>query len=483
MPSEISWRPDKNSEMPIYEQIVEHIRDQVAGGDILPGYRIPSQRELAEKFQVNRSTVNTAIDELVSLGILKTEVGRGTFVEDDMWNSLIKTSSGWDMHKYHGLFIENTDPTRKAHELIGNYNYIDLGSNDLSSELTPTSYIRNALKYMPMGIDSLNYLPPLGHYGLRSELTRQLAGKGIMVKPENILITSGSVQALHLISLALVKKNTTLFTEEPSYINTLNIFPSMSINMKTIAMDDEGISIDKLSKTVGKNNAPSLLYTIPNYQNPTNILMSQSRRENLIKFCMRNKIVIIEDDAYGDLWFEKRPPRPLKAYDKNGFVLYMGTISQTLSAGLRIGWIVGSKSIIKRLSDVKMQIDYGTSSLSQMVLRELFESGAYNKYLETLRPKLKVKRDFLLRLLDMHLKDLCTWTVPNGGYHIWLKFKDKLSVEKLFHAAIEKMILLDPNPGITDKKASAIRLSYSYADYQDMVTAVKTLKKIILKIR
>ena len=482
MPINSEWRPDKSSDVPLYMQIVDRFRDLVITGEWSPGYRIPSQRDLAVHFKVNRSTISTAIDELISHGILKTEVGRGTFVEDELWNSLVEPPKGWNIYRDNGLFIENTESIQMVNELLGNNDYINLGSNDLPKESTHISYIKKSLMDLSDELENLNYLPPLGHYGLREQIAKQLIQKGIYTSPENIFVTSGSVQALHLISLAMVKKEMTLFTEDPSYINTLNIFQSMGIDIKKIGMDRQGISMTRLSKAIKKTDF-SLLYTIPNYHNPTNILMSKKRRDDLLQWCEHNKIAIIEDDAYGDLWFDEMPPHALKSSDNNGLVLYLGTVSQTLSAGLRLGWIVGPKPVIKRLSDVKMQTDYGTSSLSQLIVKRLFESGAYDVHLNSLRRRLKEKRNIMLDLLKTHFKNLGTWSVPKGGYNIWLNLNTKVPAAKLFNTAFERKIILDPNMSYEDKDLNGIRLSYSSIHESSMEPALKILKDIIIKIQ
>lgn len=478
----IDWKPDKSSETPLYTQIIDYFRKQIASGNFKSGQRIPSQRDLASLFEVNRSTVNTAIDELMSMGILNTKAGKGTFIEGELWNSLVEPPFGWSNHEYDGAYIENTNPTRTANELLGNNDYFNLGSHDLAKELSSSTYIQYVLKDISDDLKNLDYLSPLGNLKLRKVLVKKLAADGIKATPENILITSGSAQALNIISLALLKRNTTLFSENPSYINTLNIFQSIGVTMKKISMDENGISVDQLSRAVKKIDFP-LLYVNPNYQNPTSITMSKSRREELIKCCEDNNIAIIEDDAYGQLWFDEKPPPPLKSIDKNGHVLYLSTISQTISPGLRIGWIVGPETVINRLSDVKMQTDYGTAALSQIIAKRLLESDAYNQHLINVRNKLKQRRDLMLDIIRNDLQDVGSCDIPKGGFYIYLRFNKKIFADKLFDAALKERLLLDPDVGAEGNEIDAIRLSFSFIPMNQMETALKVLRHIVINLK
>jgi GntR family transcriptional regulator of abcA and norABC len=222
----------------------------------------------------------------------------------------------------------------------------------------------------------------------------------------------------------------------------------------------------------------ALLYTIPTFHNPTGTLMSEKRRQELFRFCSNHRLPIIEDNAYGELWLEEEPPKPLKTMDQHGMILYLGTISKTLAPGLRIGWLVGPESVVERLGDVKMQVDYGASSVSQWVLAELLSSGLYDEYLANLRQKLKDRRDFALSLLSRHFKELAQWDVPRGGFYIWLRLNEKVPVDQLFHLMLKERILINPGNIYDFGKNQSIRLSYSYASEKDLAAGIEKLAEV-----
>ena len=305
---------------------------------------------------------------------------------------------------------------------------------------------------------------------------QRLASRGINVQPSNILITSGSLQALQLISVGMLKPGAQVYTETPTYLKSLQVFQSAGISFTGIAMDKSGLVPWK----IGKVPNGSLLYTIPTYQNPTTLVMTAARRKEVFDFCSKYRLPILEDDAYGELHFEEDvPPLPIKALDDSGVVLYTGTISKTLAPGFRVGWLVGPESVVNRLADVKMQMDYGASSLSQWALTEIFNSGAYDEYLGQLRLQIKERRDIVLEALDKNFSDIAAWDLPTGGLYIWLRVNSKISSDKLFEEALSKNILLNPGSVYDYKENKNIRLSFAYANKEDLAKGIASLGDII----
>jgi Transcriptional regulators containing a DNA-binding HTH domain and an aminotransferase domain (MocR family) and their eukaryotic orthologs len=163
-------------------------------------------------------------------------------------------------------------------------------------------------------------------------------------------------------------------------------------------------------------------------------------------------------------------------------VIYLGTVSKTLAPGLRIGWVVAPKPIVQRLSDVKMQIDYGASSLSQWTLTEFLNSGMYDKYLEKLKNELKNRRDKALKSLEKYFSELASWDRPTGGFYIWLTFNKNIKIERLFEAAIKEKILLNPGDIYDFKENHSLRLSFAYVDSDEFDKAVHILSQIVLSM-
>jgi Transcriptional regulators containing a DNA-binding HTH domain and an aminotransferase domain (MocR family) and their eukaryotic orthologs len=479
----VDWTPDKHGEEPAYRQIVDYISSKISCGDWIIGSKLPSQRVLAEHFGVNRSTVVRALDELCACGILEAHTGKGTTVISNTWSLLMSTAPpDWGKYLKSGTFQENIPTIQTINKLEFKKDIIRLGTGELSPALFPSDMLREVFLRLPDRIPSLNYLEPLGLPELRQALSIRLKKIGIEADPSCILITSGSLQALQLISVCMLKPGSVVYTEAPSYLKSLQVFPSAGMKLSGVPMDREGIQYWNIASE-GENLENSLLYTIPTFHNPTGTLMSEARRQELFRFCSGNRLPIIEDNAYGELWLEEEPPSPLKAMDRHGMILYLGTISKTLAPGLRIGWLVGPESVVERLGDVKMQVDYGASSISQWALAELLSGGLYDDYLIGLRRKLKERRDFTLAVLERHFKDLAQWDHPRGGFYIWLKLNKKIPVDQLFQHMLKEHILINPGNVYDAGRSQTIRLSYAYADKQDLASGIEKLALAVRSLK
>lgn len=477
----IDWIPQKNINEPLYKQIIKYFNMKIASGDWPVGTVLPSQRDLAEIFQVNRSTVTTAIDELSSYGVLEGVVGKGTMVKSNTWSLMLPQNiSNWGNYIQSGTFKENNHiiQTIKSMEEEKKFRKISIG--ELSPSLFPKNFIQNSMHKAVNTIDNLGYLESLGLYELREIIAQRLRRKNIDVGPKNILITSGSLQGLQLISICMLKAGTVVYTESPSYLGSLQVFQSAGMNLKGLSLDSDGVQYWNMDRKDFLENSP-VLYTIPTNQNPTGTIMTPQRRQDLYDFCMENRIPIIEDDAYGDLSYNDDIIYPIKSLDENGLVIYLGTISKILAPGFRIGWIVGAESVISRLADAKMQVDYGASSLSQIALAEILSSTKYDDYIADLNEKLAIKRNLMLASLEKYFKDYATWNTPQGGLFIWLELNKNIPIEKLFREAAEHDILLNPGYAYDYEKNRCIRLSFSYIENQLIDETLLNLSKLIAK--
>ena len=475
---EIDWKPDKKNKIALYSQIVSYFSEKVSKGDWIVGQKIPSQRDLARIFDVNRSTVVEAMEELTSMGLIEGRYGKGTFIVNDTWSLMMSYSTpNWNTYIEGGNFQANKPTIQKINKMEYEEGILRLGTGEMSPQLFPADSMKVVLSGIADKIGSLSYLPPLGLVELREALCKYLERKGIFVTPANILIVSGGLQALHLISMCILPPKSTVYIEKPSYLSSINVFQSAGIILEGVPMDNGGM-MPWMVKNKDLNVSRSLIYTIPTFQNPTGKVMTDNRRKELLNYCKINKMPMVESDPFGDLWFDNPPPLSIKSNDTNGIVLYIGGVSKSLAPGLRIGWLVGPESVIQRLADVKMQTDYGSSSLSQWAVTEWLESGLFDQHLVRLRQQLKSRRDFMLGILDLHFQDLATWEVPLGSYYIWLKIKQNISANKIFEVALKENILLNPGE-IYDGGHQYLRLSYAYESHENMEKGLIKLAEII----
>ncbi|MEK4145961.1 PLP-dependent aminotransferase family protein [Robertmurraya sp. FSL W8-0741] len=476
---DIHWKPDKNSVIPLHQQIYDYLKGKIINGEWTVGTKIPTQRSLAQQFEVNRSTIVYALEGLIADGLLQSKVGSGTEVLNNTWSLLTSMPPpDWKSYVNSGIYKPNIDIIQEINRSEADPTVIRLGTGELSPELLPNEQMLKIFQDTQKENLSLGYVEPKGRFSLRQKVSEYLRAKGIVASPESILIVSGGLQALQLISIGLLERGATILHETPSYLNSVHVFQSAGMNLLGVPLDQEGVIFEKIEQLKRQHRA-ALLYTIPTFHNPTGIVMSEQRRQELLKVCQKAALPIIEDDVYSDLWFDSPPPLPLKSQDTQGNVLYIGSVSKILSPGLRIGWIVGPEPVIDRLADIKMQTDYGSSSLSQYAVEKWLSNGLFTDYAKRIRTKLRKRRDFTVHILEKYFSNFATWSIPKGGFYIWLKLTTNASTRKLFELALREKILL--NPGLIYDKLDDdhLRISYSYASFEQLERGLIRLSELI----
>lgn len=475
----IDWAPNPKDSMPLYQQITFYIKNKIAIGEWPINSKLPSQRTLSRLLKVNRSTLAIALDELIADGLLESKRGSGTWVANNTWSLLTSNPPiNWTSYLGTGIHLPNLHTIQKINHLEFNPKIIRLGTGELSPEIFPKAMMDSILQTLPNRINSLGYEEPRGLSFLRQQLSTYLSSFGINASPSSILIVSGALQALQLICHSILPKDSTILLEKPSYLFSLKLFQSMNMNFCGIPLDGEGIECTPISFHKKRNNA-NLLYTIPCFHNPTGITMTENRRKTIIDLCQKMQLPIIEDDVYRELWLDEPPPSPLKALEKEGLVLYLGSLSKSLSPGLRIGWIAGPEPVIERLADIKMQSDYGSSSLSQWAAAEWFASGLYEIHLQEVRTQLRIRREAACKILKSNFSDIAVWQIPQGGFYIWLTLMYPISMQNLFKTALDNGLLIHPGTLYDTMSNQHLRLSYSYASLHELEFGLCRLSIII----
>nr|MDH3078470.1 PLP-dependent aminotransferase family protein [Bacillus velezensis] len=472
----------KMKKLPKYIQIIQFIKEKIGNGEWPIGSKIPSQRTLAKHFEVNRSTVITALEELTADGLIEGRMGKGTVVTNNTWTLLAKNSApDWDQYVTSGIQRPSQKIVQEINKSESNSDLIQLSKGELSHEIFPLVAMKKMMGKVSQNIEAFGYEEPKGYLPLREALSGYLRTIGIQASSSSILIVSGALQALRLISMGLLQRGSTVYLDQPSYLYSLHVFQSAGMKLTGVPMDNDGLLPEHIHMARGERGR-AILYTNPCFHNPTGILMSKKRREEILAASENAQLPIIEDDIYRELWIDEIPPDPIKTIDKNGHVLYIGSLSKTLSPGLRIGWIVGPEPVIERLSDIKMQTDYGSSSLSQRVAAEWFTSGEYQQHLEQVRSQLKVRRQLVMSLLETNLKNVATWNMPKGGFFVWVKILPSLSMKLLYTKALKKGILLNLGSIYAQEKGNYIRLSYAYASLEDLQKGIYELGLMIKEL-
>jgi len=295
--------------------------------------------------------------------------------------------------------------------------------------------------------EALQYGVTEGYKPLRALLARQMADFGIHASEDNIVVTSGSQQALDLIGRVLIDPGDVILVESPSYLGAIQAWRAYGAQFATVPLDEDGLCVDRLEEAI-EEHEPKLLYVLPNFHNPAGVTLALRRRETLISVVDRYGIPLVEDDPYGQLRYEGDPLPPLIALDAlrnngsgndyaRGNTIYLSTFSKTLAPGLRLGWVVAPPDMARQIAMAKQGADLHTGTLSQLIAYEFCRRGLLPAQVQRICDTYRVRRDVMLGALERHFPDDVRWTKPQGGLFLWCALPDRADAVQLLKDTLE----------------------------------------------
>jgi 2-aminoadipate transaminase len=334
---------------------------------------------------------------------------------------------------------------------------------------------------------ALQYAASEGYGPLREMVAAGLPWK---VDPAQVLITTGSQQGLDLIAKVLIDAGSRVLVETPTYLGALQAFTPMEPEIVSVASDDSGVLIDDLSL---KSNALSgdaarrarFLYLLPNFQNPTGRTMSEARRAALSAKAAELGLPIVEDNPYGDLWFDAPPPLPLTARNPQGCV-YLGSFSKVLAPGLRLGFLVAPDALMPKLLQAKQAADLHSPGFNQRMIAQVMQGGFLDRHVPTIRALYKSQRDAMLAALTREMRGLdVSWNTPAGGMFLWARLPEGVSAVELLPKAVDKGVAFVPGaPFFADNvDPRSMRLSFVTASVDQINTGMAALAAAIREFK
>jgi GntR family transcriptional regulator, regulator for abcA and norABC len=467
----MDWEPDRKAKKAIYKQLAEYIEMGIADGTFPPDRPLPSERYLAKELNINRSTVVAAYDELESNGLIQRSRGSGTTISKDIWGITKKRIPSWNRYIEAGSFLPNLPVTQRIRREMEEHKLINLASGELSEDLFPLDTLREIISTRTF-IGSLGYDHPQGSAILRETITKHVKQfRKIETNPSSILITSGAQQALHLVVQCLLKPGDAVALEDPSYQYNLPIFKSAGLKTYSLSVDKDGINPEELV-ALHKKHRIRMIFLNPAFQNPTGALLHKNRRKTILEISSEYGIPVVEDDPYSLISFSGEEISTLKSMDLNGNVLYISSLSKIVASGLRIGWIIGPKSVIERLSDAKQQIDFGHASFTQWIANDFLESKEFHSHMKSLVQELKRRRDQIDASLSFYLKNQVEFHIPQGGIHIWCKVNKEFNEMQLLEESIKRGVIYVPGSTMGSKKGF-VRFTFARADEELINEGIK----------
>jgi len=334
------------------------------------------------------------------------------------------------------------------------------------------------------GAEALQYGSGQGHPKLREQICDVMALEGIKAHPDDVIITTGSQQALDLISRIFINPGDVVLVEAPSYVGALGTFKQYEANVVHVAMDDNGMVPEALRAaiaTVRKSGQEiKFLYLIPNYQNPAGVLLSAERRTEILEICASEKIFIVEDNPYGLLGFERPSPDAMRAKDSEN-VIYLGSFSKTIAPGFRVGWALVPQSLKEKLVIAAESSILCPSNFTQLSISGYLADQPWRDQIASFCKLYKVRRDAMLESLEAHFPAGATWTKPEGGFYVWVTLPPEIDTTALMPKAIAAKVAYVPGTAFyADGFGSwSMRLAYCYPTPERIREGVKALGGVI----
>lgn len=489
---------DRTKPVPVARQIRDHLERLIRDRRLASGVKLPASRELAQTLGVNRATVTSAYDELVSEGWARARVGQGTFVAEravgeapsPQATAAPSSPLNWSALLSRSAHIVRADDQRRRSLVPSagsdSSSIISFAGGMPDSALFPTEAFRRTLNAVIRedGESLLQYSPAAGYSPLREYLSAYLLRVGVEARPDEILIVNGSQQGFDLIARTFLDPDDPVAIEQPTYPRAMQVFRSFGGRLLPVAWDDAGPRIDLLDRLL-ERHAAKLFYCQPSAHNPTGQTIRPERARSLLAVAARHQVPIVEDGFDGSLHYGRHPARPLKASDTDRLVIYIGTFSKILFPGLRLGWIVAPPPVIERLQAAKQLADLHTSALIQAAVHRFCEQRLLDRHVARVAGEYTRRRTLLLDALRQRMPPDATWTEPDGGFSLLLTLPEGLHAAEILPHAMERGVAF--TPGVTfyadGGGERTLRLSFSSVRVARIDEGVRRLAETIKAMR
>ncbi len=337
------------------------------------------------------------------------------------------------------------------------------------------------------GATALQYGTTQGVEELRKAIAERSCKDGIDATADNVIITSGSQQALDTVGKIFLNPGDTAVVGLPTYLGGINAFRSYEANLVGIPLDKDGMIIDaleeKIKELLKENFTPKFIYAVPTFQNPAGVVMPESRRKKLIDVAKEYDLVIVEDDPYSKLRFDSSHVKPIKAFDDEGRVIYISTFSKILSPGFRLAWTIASEELTRKMIICKQALDLCTNTFAQFIANEFIKSGSLDLHIMKICEMYKPKRNIMMNAMEKYFPDGYICNKPAGGMFAWVTLPEEIDTEIMFLDALkEKVAYVHGKAFCVDGGGGrSMRLNFSYATNEQLEEGMKRLGAVIDK--
>lgn len=449
----------------LYEQVHDYLLERIRRGEWRAHEKLPSIRTLAVEFNVHRLTVFKAYQQLKFNKKVYVKDKSGYYVMPD---SIMLIDS---QHNPIVSACVHESSLSEIHQVQADYQF---SKALLDPNLLPnhyfSEYVKKVFDLYPKVLGTYSTIQ--GDLELREALSRYFTDQyRFYVSSNELLITSGSLEAIDLIARVLIKPRDTVLLERPTYSPAIDVFRRQGANIIPVEIHPYGYQLDQV-EAIMKKHKPRLFYLNPTFHNPTGYTVPAEQRKRLVEMAHKYQCLLVEDDPYPDIYFEEKPPLPFFAYDTSGCVIYIRSFSKYIAPGLSIAAVACRPSVMKYVLKAKSLSDSGTPLLNQKIFLHYFFSDRLQRHIEKLRIALEICKSIMEEELSV---SGWKWSSPNGGFNLWIKLPESISMERLLEKSIEQSISFIPGSIFDPLKEynSWIRMSYSYLNEQQLRDGLK----------
>lgn len=469
-----------NSDTPLYLQIVYQLREMILQGELPDGFKMPSERHMAELLGVHRNTIKRAYSELKADAYLISIERKGFLVSNPcekshrshkdyklLWNDLVRDE--YIIHRLETHF-SSWLKHNAAYSFAGDlFLAEEPGSEDISQLLIEMASSEEPNKY------AISHKQ--GNPALRKSLADFVSSRGIRVNPGDIQVVSESFQAIEYISNLIIQKGDAVIVEEPICPEIFRVFLAIGANIIPVKTDENGLVCEHLESLITRYH-PKLIYTNPDFQNPTGTVMSLERRIKLLDLSYQYGIPIIEEDICSGFRYNKTPLPPLKALDRHDCVVYVYSFYFTLPSGIRMAFIIGNRRLLSDVSAIIQSRIVCADVISQWVLQQYLQQKLYHRNLLIMCREYREKRDLMFDSLEKARRLGVRMRKPDGGLYLWCGLPSNMSLQKLIAEANKRDVSFMPGNMFFFKGSGAenyIRLNYSIPSKEKIIKGISLL--------
>lgn len=355
-----------------------------------------------------------------------------------------------------------------------------------AAELFPLEQIAKSANevILTQGDKALQYSATDGYLPLRKAILEQRLNKvGIQSSVDEIMITSGSQQALEFTGKLFINEGDSIIVESPTYLGALNAFLVYDPKFREVRMDDKGMVMEDLERMLEEDSNVKFIYTIPDFQNPSGVTMSVGRRKKLLEIAKKYDLLIVEDSPYSELAFDCECLPPIKSFDTEGRVIHLGTYSKTFTPGLRIGWIVANPTILNKFIMIKQGADLQSSTIDQRIAANFMENNNLDDHIKTIIEVYRARRNVMFAAMDKYFPAGIKYTKSSGGLFTWVEFREDIDTKDLLAEALKENVAFVPGGSFfaNGGHPNYARMNYSCMSEDQIEEGMKRLGKVIEK--